>query len=166
MLVIGTGVLKMKEDLFMDMNIETMLPYRIAYMRRTGAYGAGNSQLMETFKGWVKENHLWDEQAVILGIAWDNSALVKPEDRRYDVCLVITEDKYIRCDGVKFEDMDGGKYAVFKIRHTAEAVQRAWDGIFPELVRQGLVIDESRPVLERYRKELVSSHYCEICIPI
>ena len=45
--------------------------------------------------------------------------------------------------------MDGGKYAVFKIRHTSEAVQKAWDGIFPELARQEIAIDECRPVLER-----------------
>ncbi|MEY8354923.1 GyrI-like domain-containing protein [Lachnospiraceae bacterium 54-53] len=150
----------------MDMRIETIPPYRIAYMRRTGAYGAGNSQLMETFKGWMEENHLWEEQTVILGIAQDNPELVKPEECRYDVCLVITDNSSIRGDGVKFKDMDGGKYAVFKIRHTSEAVQKAWDGIFPELARQELAIDECRPVLERYRMELLNNQYCEICVPI
>jgi len=60
----------------------------------------------------------------------------------------------------------GGRYAIFKIRHTAEAVQQAWLDIFPELEKQGYTFDDTRTVLERYAADMINSHYCEICVPI
>ena len=34
-------------------------------MRRTGEYGAENYKLMDTFKKWLKENNLYDEDTAI-----------------------------------------------------------------------------------------------------
>jgi DNA gyrase inhibitor GyrI len=70
-------------------------------------------------------------------------------------------DKHI-CQG----NIAGGRYAVFTISHTAEAVQKAWLEIFPELLKQGSQFDETRPILERYIVEMVNNHLCEICVPI
>ena len=58
------------------------------------------------------------------------------------------------------------RYAVFKIDHTAEAVQKAWFDIFPELSRQGYQFDEARQIIERYVVKMINHHHCEICVPI
>jgi DNA gyrase inhibitor GyrI len=60
----------------------------------------------------------------------------------------------------------GGKYAVFKIEHTAAAMQQAWAQIFAEISKRGWKVDEARPILERYSVKLVQNHECEMCIPI
>ena len=138
---------------------------RIAYMRQVGPYGASNFHLMEKFKCWAKSMNL-NNRSIILGIAQDNPKFVKPEKCRYDVCLVIPDDYHINYDGVSLGSIIGGRYAVFVISHTAETVQKAWADIFVELEKQGFRMDETRPSLERYTDELVSNHYCEICIPV
>jgi DNA gyrase inhibitor GyrI len=150
----------------MNIEIEKIPSCRIAYMRRIGPYGTANSQLMEKFKGWVKSNISLDDKSIILGIAQDNPAVVKPEDCRYDVCLVIPDDYCVNSDRVSLGRINGGRYAVFKINHNAEAIQKAWVDMFAELDKQGFRMDEARPILERYIGELVSNHYCEICVPV
>jgi DNA gyrase inhibitor GyrI len=52
------------------------------------------------------------------------------------------------------------------MEHTAAALQKAWQDIFPALAGQGVQIDTSRPVLERYIPRMVNAHICEICVPV
>ena len=92
--------------------------------------------------------------------------LVESQNCRYDTCFVITEDYNIEDDYITEGCMNGGKYAVFLISHTAEAIQKAWLEIFQELFTLNYQMDETRPILERYKAKLVKEHYCEICVPI
>lgn len=150
------------------MNIEIEnIPYcSIVYIRQVGPYGQNNVQIMEKLKKWAQSNNLLNEQSIILGIAYDNPKLVEPEKCRYDTCLVLSNDYCINDDYISKGSIPGGMYAVFKIVHTAEAVQKAWNEIFTELFKHNYQLDETRPILERYRAKLLKEHYCEICVPI
>lgn len=148
------------------MKIECIPSYSIAYIRHTGPYGAGNIQTMERLKAWAKAHQLLDDDSILLGIVQDDPRTTKPEDCRYDVCLVIPNDACIRDDTVSYGTIIGGKYAVFTVDHTAESVQKAWGEIFSELARQGLQVDAAQPVIERYAAKLVVNHLCEICVPV
>ncbi len=150
----------------MEVTIENIPAYRIAYIRRIGPYGIDNVQTMQDLKEWAKSNNLLNGESIILGIAQDNPQTTKPEDCRYDTCIVVSKEYSKTDDSVKEGSTAGGKYAVFKIDHTAEAVQKAWMDIFPELARQGYVLDEARPIIERYAVQMVNDHYCEICVPV
>lgn len=150
----------------MDIVIEKIQAYRIAYIRQIGPYGINNVQTMEKLKKWAKSNHLFNDESIILGIAQDNPETTKPENCRYDTCIVLSNDYSVTDSYVREGDIIGGKYAVFKINHTAEAVQKAWINIFPELLRQGYEFDEARPIIERYMVKMVNNHYCEICVPV
>ncbi|OPX42901.1 DNA gyrase inhibitor [Ruminiclostridium hungatei] len=153
----------------MDITIERLPSYGIAYMRKTGPYGAGNVQVMEELKAFARDNRLLDDKSVILGIPQDNPETTRPENCRYDACLVLPEDcenRRISGGGVSRGNIHGGKYAVFRIPHTAQAVQEAWSSIFPELLAKGYGFDASRPVMERYAARLVNKHFCELCVPI
>ncbi|MEG0448761.1 MAG: GyrI-like domain-containing protein [Lysinibacillus sp.] len=150
----------------MTMTIENLPIYRIAYVRQVGAYGIHNVVTMEKIKEWAKSNDLITDDSIIFGIAQDNPQTTKPESCRYDACIVISKD-YIISDGdVSEGNMTGGKYAVFKIDHTAQAVQKAWNDIFTILSSRGIQIDGTRPIIERYIVKLVSNHQCEICVPV
>jgi DNA gyrase inhibitor GyrI len=72
----------------------------------------------------------------------------------------------IKGEDINRTELSGGRYAVFMIDHTAEDIQMAWADILPELSGQGLHIDNSRLIFERYTSDMVSSHLCEICVPI
>lgn len=150
----------------MNVVIENMPACKIAYVRKIGPYGAGNVDTMERLKSWAGTNQLLNDRSIILGIAHDNPEKTKPEDCRYDTCLVVEKDYVVHDANVREGEISGGRYAVFLIPHTAEAVQKAWGDIFPELFKLGLQYDEARPILERYKGELVRNHYCEICVPI
>lgn len=150
----------------MTYKIEELSNNRILYMRRTGPYGAGNYELMEKFKTWAKNNGVFTEWAIILGISQDNPAITLPENCRYDVGIVVDKDFVITDSDVHETQLPCGKYAVFTIDHTAEAVQKAWGEIFTQLSSEGQQLDSARPVLERYIPAMIDNHLCEICVPI
>jgi DNA gyrase inhibitor GyrI len=150
----------------MNTNIEMIPSYKVAYIRRTGPYGSENVQIMEQLKNWAREKNLLNESSIILGITQDNPQFTEPKDCRYDVCLVILDEfkndnKYINSG-----ETIGGKYCVFKISHTAAAVQKAWKEIFAELSKRNYEIDDRRSIVERYAMRMIDKHYCEICVPI
>lgn len=150
----------------MELKIEHLPTCRIAYIRRIGPYGPRNREAMESLKNWVKDNRLLTDESVILGIAQDDPTVTKPEQCRYDACLVIADDTRISDDAVSLGSIVGGRHAVFAIDHTAEAMGRAWNDIFPELQRQGLQADNTRPVIERYAARMIRAHLCELCVPV
>ncbi|MCX7615765.1 MAG: GyrI-like domain-containing protein, partial [Clostridiales bacterium] len=137
----------------MMMKTQTIPAYKVAYIRHVGPYGIGNVQTMEDLKNWAKSNDLLHDKSIILGIAHDHPETTKPENCRYDSCIVVSDDFCIHNGNVRVGHIAGGSYAVFKISHTAEAVQKAWLEIFPELLKHGYQFDETRPVLERYLAE-------------
>lgn len=150
----------------MKLKIETIPAYKIAYVRQIGPYGASNIQAMEEIKNFARTNTLFNEESIILGIAQDNPSTARPEDCRYDACLVMSSDYCINDDHVNSGELTGGKYAIFTIDHTAEAVQKAWSEIFSELQKKGYQLHYTKPVIERYAIKMVQNHTCEICVPV
>jgi DNA gyrase inhibitor GyrI len=145
---------------------EEMPARRVIYMRQVGPYGANNHALMAKFKEWAGTKGLFTKSSVILGISHDNPETTSPEICRYDVCMVIPDGYTIADNNVNEAELVGGKYAVFTISHTAEAVQKAWSEIFSQLKAQGFQLDVSRPIIERYIPAMLDNHLCEICVPI
>lgn len=150
----------------MDITIEKIPAYEIAYIRQIGPYGINNVKTMEELKNWAKFNHLFNNESIILGIAQDNPETTKSENCRYDTCIVVSNNYSVTDGNIRKGNIVGGKYAVFKINHTAEAVQKAWIDIFPDLSMQGYQFDESRLIMERYIVQMVNNHKCEICVPV
>ncbi|OZI12027.1 DNA gyrase inhibitor [Bacillaceae bacterium SAS-127] len=148
----------------MSIKIEILPKYRIAYMRQVGPYGSANVQTMQKLKQWAAAKNLFSQASIIVGISHDNPETTPPENCRFDAGIVISDDDQI--DELASEsELLGGKYAIYKVKHTAEDLQKAWSEIFYELASCGYQIDE-RPIFERYIGEMVSNHYCEICVPI
>ncbi|MHB8072351.1 DNA gyrase inhibitor [Desulfosporosinus fructosivorans] len=150
----------------MHVNIETIPSFSIAYIRQVGAYGAENIRTMGQLKHWAKANNLMNSKAVIFGIAHDNPQTTPPENCRYDACLLLADKHFPASGNVQYGEITGGKYAIFTVKHTAEAVEQAWAEIFPVLSESGYLPDTTRPILERYAAEKVEQHLCEICVPI
>ncbi len=143
--------------------IEQIPVQPIVYMRRIGTYGMENFHLMASLKEWANQKGLLKD-SVIFGIAHDNEN-TPPEKCRYDVCLVAAADCPVD-EAVQRGQIDGGKYAVFTIPHTSEAVQKFWASITQILQKKELLPDLTKPILERYKFELVEEGKCEFCIPL
>ena len=150
----------------MNSRVEMLPSYKIAYMRKTGPYGSSNIELMEQLKSWARGNNLFNEDTIILGIAQDNPSTTNAESCRYDACLVVDDNYKSVNSEIEHGNIAGGKYIVFTINHTAEDVQQAWVNIFPELIKQGYIVDDTRPIMERYQTQMIKNHQCEICVPL
>ena len=61
-------------------------------MRRIGEYGKENKKLMEMFKEYLKENRLFDENTVLVGIALDNPTETPATMQRYDVGIIVRDE--------------------------------------------------------------------------
>ena len=150
----------------MKMIIEQMSLTNIAFIRNVGPYGKSNYATMERLKKFAKDNNLFNEDTIILGISRDNPQVTKPENCRYDACIVVSEDYKTEEHDIQRGIIEGGKYAVFIIEHTAEAVEKAWNEIFDKVLSNGYKMDLSRDILERYAVKMINNHKCEICVPI
>ena len=150
----------------MKMIIEQMPLMNIAFNRNVGPYGKSNYTTMEKIKKFAKDNNLFDEDTIILGISRDNPETTKPEKCRYDACIVVSENFKTKEHDIQQGIIEGGKYAVFIIEHTAEAIQKAWNEILQDVLRSGYKMDLSRDILERYTGKMIKNHKCEICVPI
>lgn len=144
------------------MIIEEFKDMKIAYIRRTGKYGAENKQLMEQLKEYLKSNDLFKEDTTILGIALDNPLLTPENEQRYDVGMIITgREKH--CD-LPIRSIDRGRYAIFEIPHTEQDVSHFWKNI--GTLTSDLPLDDTKPILERYTFSKISLHLCEFCVPL
>ena len=153
----------------MNIKIEKLPGYRIAYMRRIGAYGPDNVQVMQQLKKWAITRNLLIESSIILGVAHDTPEVTPPEKCRYDACIVLSDDYELESN-INETRLPGGKYAIFPVDHTSEAIAKAWNDIFAVwLPDSGYQID-NRPVFERYtvvtKKNKPEPDFCEICIPV
>ncbi|CAH2715918.1 DNA gyrase inhibitor [Neobacillus rhizosphaerae] len=147
----------------MNIKVETLPKYRIAYVRQVGPYGPANIQAMEKLKKWAKEKNLV-KSAIILGIPQDNPETTLPDNCRYDACIVISKDYQID-NSICESEFSGGKYVICKVKHTAEDIQKAWAEIFSAIHNSGYQID-NKPILERYTSDMINNDYCEICVPV
>ena len=145
---------------------ERIPPSMVLYMRRTGKYGVENHALMDAFKKWLNANNLYNEDTVIYAMPMDNPEKMEPCRCRYDVCIQRPQSQEYASEQIRCKTLEGGKYLVFLIPHTIDAVQTAWQMCFSELKKLGYLPDESRPIMERYKKRLVDGHSCELCMPI
>ncbi|KOS68769.1 DNA gyrase inhibitor [Lysinibacillus contaminans] len=148
----------------MNIKVETLPKYRIAYMRQVGPYGPANKHVMGKLKNWALEKNLFTESGIILGIPQDHPETTLPENCRYDACIVISND-YPLDDSICESELSGGEYVICKVKHTAEDIQKAWPEIFSTLQKKGYQID-NKPIFERYTVEMINNHYCEICVPV
>lgn len=148
----------------MNIQVETLPNYRIAYVRQNGPYGPGNTQAMEKLKEWARGKNLLTESAIMLGVPQDNPETTLPEKCRYDACIVISKGYQVE-NSIRESELSGGKYVICKIKHTAEDIQKAWNEIFPYLQNSGYQID-NKPILERYTGEMINNDFCETCVPI
>ena len=149
----------------MKMNIEIMQEMAAVCIRRISPYGEDNRDLMDRLKDWAEEKDLL-ERGIILGAAWDDPSRTPPEQCRYDVCLTLESPTVEPEEDMLLIRIPGGRYACFQGLHTPAGVQLLWQTSFAALAEAGNVPDPDRPVLERYRPELLKQGLCELCIPI
>ncbi len=102
--------------------------------------------------------------AIIFAIPQDNPKTTIPNNCRFDACIVISSDVLID-ESVYQGAIPGGTYLIYKVKHTADAIKKAYSDIFTSLQSNGYGLDH-KPIMEKYMGDMISNPYCEICVPI
>jgi AraC family transcriptional regulator len=156
----------------MRVEVRQIPPYRVAYMRHVGPYGAdGNIPALWTkFERWMGARDLLHPAAVTIGIGHDALDIVTPEKSRYDACLVVGDD--FRPDiSVNVTELPGGRYAVAFFEGTAATISDAWNSMFGTWLPGSGFQPDDRPCLELYHhaqpvKMVPGRFRCELCLPV
>ena len=143
------------------MIIEEFENVKICVHASNRRYGKENKKLMEIFKEYLKENRLFDENTVLVGIALDNPAETPATMQRYDVGIIVRDE--LDYD-LLTREIANGEYAIFEVPHTKEDIMHFWKNI--QNITADLPVDTSKPIIERYSNYKINSQLCEFCIPL
>lgn len=118
-----------------------------------------NAALMAKMKKRITEKGALAGRYNYMGSALGQSPYNTAPFVRYDVC---TQGLL----NLPVQTLPEGKYLIFILPHTTEALAQAWAGCFDAAAAQGYTIDFRRPIMERYVKKEVDRHRCDLCLPI
>ena len=154
----------------MDVTVETLPPYQVAYLRHIGPYEpAGISEIWHRMARWAGARDLWPDDRLCLGIPHDNPRVTEPGKCRYDAGLVVPPG--FTADGeVNTIEVPGGKYAITRFVGKPWEVGAFWDRLFGEWLPQSGYQPDDRLILERYRGEALDpatgNFTCDLCAPV
>ena len=136
-------------------------PFRVAYLtyRPEGNPLDMFGQVKDVFEkvtDWAVGHGLDLDRQRLMGIpVVEDGILVS-----YDCCLEVPEDAV--GDGVLFKVVPGGRYCVLVMSKDSEVISKGIARFYDEyLPGHGLSVDEARPVLELYTRDLM-----EYCVPV
>jgi len=94
----------------MNIEVETLEPQRVAYMRRVGPYN-GSYRVWLDLTTSLKKDGLPRKDSSFIGVPLDNPKTTPPEKLRYDACVTVDEN-YVPTKPVRVRTIAGGDYVV------------------------------------------------------
>ena len=111
----------------MNIEVKTLEPQRIAYMRHVGPYN-GAYRIWQDFTARLKKDGLPRKDSLFIGVPMDNPKTTSPEKLRYDVCVTV-DDKYVPTRPVRVRTIAGGDYVVAR-NCPIGAIARGYEKLF------------------------------------
>jgi AraC family transcriptional regulator len=121
--------LQPKRPLNQQMNIEvtTLEPRRVAYLRHVGPYERMHQSWLD-FTTRLKKAGLLRKNSLFIGVPLDNPKVTPPEKLRYDTCVTVNE-KYAPKKPVRVRTIEGGDYVVARDCPIG-SIARAYEKLF------------------------------------
>ena len=121
----------------MNIEVTTLEPQRVAYMRQVGPYEGAYRAWMD-FMTRLKKDGLPRRDSLFIGVPMDNPKVTPPEKLRYDVCVTV-DDKYVPTNPVRVRTIAGGDYVVARncpIRAIAKGYEKLFRSWLPNSGRK------------------------------
>ena len=154
-------------SLRMNIQIEDMPTYPVAYIRTYGLSNETCSNAFQELMQWAKPRNLQDGERI--GLCWDNPEVTPSEKCRFDACIALPGDYAGDCK-LSQQKINGGKYAVGKFEiNKPEKFGDCWDTMFLWLSESGYQPADKPPyqIMHSSPEELAELIFrFEICIPI
>jgi AraC family transcriptional regulator len=94
----------------MNIEVRTLEPQRVAYMRHVGPYNGAYRVWMD-FTTRLNKDGLPRKDSLFIGVPMDNPKVTPPEKLRYDACATVDE-KYVPAKPMRTRTIAGGDYVV------------------------------------------------------
>lgn len=94
----------------MNVQIKTLEPKRVAFMRQVGPYGEVGAT-WDRLLPWLGREGLLGGDAQFIGICHDDPEVTPPERIRYDACVTVDE-RFAPTGDIGVQTIPGGEYAV------------------------------------------------------
>jgi AraC family transcriptional regulator len=157
--------------LIMQVEIKTLAPQRIAYMRHIGPYGPTITQFWyQRFLPWLQAEGL--DQRPSYGIGHDDPGITPPQHCRYDAAVAVDAGFETADRAVSFADLPGGLYAMARFRGDGREIGTAWAELFREWLPASGYQCDGRPCFELYDEPNGAEEpdtgvfRCWLCIPV
>jgi AraC family transcriptional regulator len=111
----------------MNIEVTTLEPQRVAYMRHVGPYREAYRVWMD-FMTRLKKDGLPRKDSLFIGVPMDNPKDTPPEKLRYDVCVTVDE-KHVPTKPVRVRTIAGGDYVVAR-NCPFGAIARGYEKLF------------------------------------
>ena len=121
----------------MNIEVTTLEPRRVAYMRQVGPYEGAYWGWMD-FMTKLKQDGLPRRDSLLIGVPLDNPKVTPPEKLRYDTCVTVDE-KYVPTKPVRVQTIAGGDYVVARscpIRALAKGYEKLFRSWLPKSGRK------------------------------
>ncbi len=108
--------------------ITTIEPQRIAYIRHTGPY----NQLPVTWKtlvGWALQRGLFGPPARFLGVAHDDPEIMAPHQMHYDAAITVSREIHPE-EPIGITELAGGEYVTMTHKGPYELLGRSFQRLF------------------------------------
>ena len=155
----------------MPVELKTLPPTRVAYMRHTGPYGdAGIGRVWQRFATWCADHGLMQPRRTMYGISQDDPSATPADLCRYDCCIEVDDD--FKPEGeVGVQNLQGGRYACTRFVGTNADIHAAWERMFGVTLPQSGCEPEDAPALEMYDQdfamdEKTGAFKCWLCVPV
>lgn len=135
--------------LIMKVDIKTLAPQRVAYMRHIGPYGARVTQFWgQRVLPWLQSEGLL--QRATYGIAHDDPGITPAASCRYDAAVAVAADFKSAHPAVSLTDLPGGLYAMASFRGEGQEIGAAWTELLREWLPASGYECDGRPCFELY----------------
>ncbi len=94
----------------MKIEVTTLEPQRVAYMRHVGPYN-GAHQVWVDFRAMLKKDGQPGKDSSFIGVPLDDPKVTPPEKLRYDACATVDEN-YAPTKPMRVQTLAGGDYVV------------------------------------------------------
>lgn len=132
----------------MDVEIKTIEPMRVAFVRHVGPYDQVGSAWDKLCTQLGKEGYL-GSQSSFIGICYDDPEVTAPEKIRYDACITVDES-FVPTGEISVQIIAGGEYAVTTHIGPYDKLGQTYSKLFGQWLIQSRRRFRSEPSLEFY----------------
>jgi AraC family transcriptional regulator len=152
-----------------EIELRTLPPIRVAYMRHVGPYGSpGIAALWPRFEAWCATRGLLRDGRPMCGVAQDNSNITLPERTRYDACIEV-DAAFRESADVSVQVVRGGRFGCVRVHGTADEIRAAWVRLLGRALPEAGLVPDLAPAIEIYEAGFAvgaATLTCTLCMPL